>query len=73
METQFGSFRNGTSFAIKEDGDDDDDRRGPKFNHTYKGSSGGGKTKVTLDGNFTDFFIGHEAPPAKPIYYGFWQ
>jgi hypothetical protein len=65
VETEFGSFDNNTSFAIRENAEDNDNRRGPRFNHTYKGSSGGGKAKVTLDGNFTDFFIGHEAPMQK--------
>jgi len=66
VETHFGSFKNNSSFSIKKVGDDDDDdRRGPRFNHNYKGSSGGGRTKIKLDGNFTDFTIGHEAPPAK--------
>jgi hypothetical protein len=67
VETHFGSFKNSSSFNIKKEGDDDDNKSyGPKFNSSYKGSSGGGKTKIKLDGNFTDFFIGHEAPPAKP-------
>jgi hypothetical protein len=66
VDTHFGSFKNNSSFTIKKEGDDDDDRRGPRFNYSYKGSSGQGKTKITLDGNFTDFTIGHEAPPAKP-------
>lgn len=66
VETHFGSFKNNSSFSIKKEGDDDDDdRHGPRFNHSYKGTSGGGKTRITLDGNFTDFTIGHEAPPAK--------
>jgi hypothetical protein len=66
VETHFGSFKNKSSFSFKKDGEDDDDKRhGPKFDDTYRGSSGQGKTKVVLDGNFTDFFIGHEAPPAK--------
>ena len=64
VETHFGSFKNNSSFAIKREDDDDNDR-GPKFNFNYKGSSGQGKTKITLDGNFTDFTIGHDAPPAK--------
>jgi hypothetical protein len=64
VETQFGSFKNSSGFSIREEGDDNDSH-GPKFNHTYKGSSNGGKTKVVLDGNFTDFTIGHEAPPVK--------
>ncbi|HEX6224431.1 MAG TPA: hypothetical protein VFZ52_08475 [Chryseolinea sp.] len=66
VDTHFGSFKNNSSFTIKKEGDEDDDRRGPRFNYSYKGTSGGGKTKITLDGNFTDFVIGHEAPPAKP-------
>lgn len=64
VKTSFGSFNNNTSTAIKEDADDGN-RRGPQFNHKYRGSSGGGKVKVTLDGGFTDFFIGHEAPTQK--------
>ncbi len=66
VDTHFGSFKNSSSFTIKKEGDEDDDRHGPRFNHTYKGSTGQGKTKISLDGNFTDFTIGHEAPPAKP-------
>jgi hypothetical protein len=66
IETHFGSFKNNSSFSFKKEGDDDSDRRGPRFDTSYKGSSGQGKTKITLDGNFTDFTIGHEAPPAKP-------
>ena len=66
VDTHFGSFTNNTAFAIKKEGDEDEDgRRGPKFNYNYKGSSGGGKTKITLDGNFTEFTIGHDVPPAR--------
>lgn len=63
--TSFGSFKNNSGFAIKEEGNDDENRHGPKFDHTYKGSSNGGKTRIVLDGSFTDFSIGHEAPPVK--------
>ncbi|MGB8190753.1 MAG: hypothetical protein WCF67_02485 [Chitinophagaceae bacterium] len=66
IDTHFGSFKNNSSFAIKKEGDDDDSRHGPKFNHSYKGTSGQGKVKIKLDGNFTNFTIGHEAPPVKP-------
>lgn len=67
VDTHFGSFKNSSSFNIKKEGDDDDSKSyGPKFNSSYKGSSGAGKTKIKLDGNFTDFMISHEAPPAKP-------
>ena len=66
VDTHFGSFKNNSSFAIKKEGDDNDDKRhGPRFNHSYKGSSGQGKAKINLDGNFTDFLITHEAPPMK--------
>ncbi|HEY0680112.1 MAG TPA: hypothetical protein VGD17_17630 [Chitinophagaceae bacterium] len=67
VETHFGSFKNSSSFTIKKEGDEDDDKhRGPKFNSSWKGTSGQGKTRIMLDGNFTDFYIGHDAPPAKP-------
>ncbi|HYE54805.1 MAG TPA: hypothetical protein VD996_08185 [Chitinophagaceae bacterium] len=66
VNTHFGKFKNNSSFSIKSDDDDDDDRRGPRFDYSYKGSSGQGRTKVKMKGNFTDFIIGHEAPPAKP-------
>jgi hypothetical protein len=69
VATSFGSFKNSSSFAIKKvgaDDDDDDKPRGPQFNHSYQGSSGGGRTKIRLDGSFTDFYIGHDVPPAKP-------
>jgi hypothetical protein len=66
IDTHFGSLKNNSSFAIKQEGDDNDSKRyGPRFNSSYKGSSGGGKTKIKLDGNFTDFQIGHDAPPVK--------
>ena len=62
VETHFGSFTNNSGFAIKKE-DEDDDNHGPKFNFSYNGSSGAGKTKISLDGNFTDFTIGHDVPP----------
>lgn len=66
IDTHFGSFKNSSSFTINKEGDNDEKSYGPKFNASYKGSSGQGKTKIKLDGNFTDFLIGHDAPPAKP-------
>lgn len=65
IDTHFGSFENNSSFAIKKEGDDDSNRNGPQFNKSYKGSSGSGKTRIKLDGNFTDFEIGHDAPAPK--------
>jgi hypothetical protein len=65
VDTHFGSFKNASGFSIREEGNDDDDRRGPRFNHSYRGSSNGGRTKITLDGNFTDFTISHDAPPVR--------
>lgn len=61
VDTHFGSFTNNSSFSISQQGDDTK-RYGPNFNKSYKGSSGQGKTKIELDGNFTDFTIGHEVP-----------
>lgn len=65
VQTSFGSFKNNSGFSISEEGNDEDNRRGPKFDHTYKGSSNGGKTRIVLDGSFTDFIISHDAPPVK--------
>lgn len=66
IDTEFGSFDNKSSFSISRQGGEHDNKGyGPKFNNSYKGSTGGGRTKIRLDGNFTNFIISHEAPPAK--------
>jgi hypothetical protein len=65
-DTNFGSFENTSSFRFLVDGDEDNDRRGPKFDHNYKSTLGGGKNSIKLKGSFTDFQIAHEAPGPKP-------
>jgi len=60
ITTSFGEFTNKTNFAIKEQGGDDDDRRGPRFDHKYSGSSGGGSTKVNVKSSFGEVIIGHD-------------
>lgn len=62
ISTSFGDFRNKTAFAIKEEGkdDDDDNRRGPRFDHKYTGSSGSGSTKVKIKSSFGEIIIGHD-------------
>jgi hypothetical protein len=62
ITTSFGDFTNKSSFAIKEQGGDkdDDDRRGPRFDHKYTGSSGSGNTKVTVKSSFGEVIIGHD-------------
>jgi hypothetical protein len=67
VKTHFGSFTNNSSFSVKGDDDENNEKRryGPRFDSRYKGSAGSGKVKVNLDGNFSDFILGHEAPVFK--------
>lgn len=54
--TSFGSFRNRT--GIKFEGGEDDNDRGPKFDHTYTGRSGNGSIPVKLNANFGKVVLG---------------
>jgi hypothetical protein len=67
VKTHFGSFVNNTNFNLKNDDEQKDDRRryGPTFDSRFKGAAGAGKVKVNLNGNFSDFILGHEAPTFK--------
>jgi hypothetical protein len=67
VKTHFGSFINNSSFSVKDQEDPNSETRryGPRFDNRFKGSAGGGKVKINLDGNFTDFILGHEAPTFK--------
>ena len=60
ISTSFGDFKNKTAFAIKEQGKEDDDRHGPKFDHKYSGTSGSGSTKVRIKSSFGEVVIGHD-------------
>lgn len=57
--TSFGSFKNRTS--IKFDGDDEDDDKGPKFDHKYTGKSGNGNIPVKINSNFSTIILGEPA------------
>jgi hypothetical protein len=68
IKTNFGSLTNNTSFAIKDEDEDRDERKyGPTFNHTYKGIAGNGKMKVNVDGKHSDIIISNEAPDFSKI------
>ena len=60
ISTSFGEFTNKTAFAIKEQGKEDDDRHGPRFDHKYSGSSGSGSTNVKIKSSFGEVILGHD-------------
>lgn len=59
ISTSFCEVKNRTSFAIKKEGEDDDDRHGPKFDHRYSGKSGNGGSSVKVKTSFGDVIVGH--------------
>ncbi len=59
IKTSFGELSNKSSFAIKEDKDDDDDRHGPRFNKQYYGTAGSGSGKVKVKSDFGEVVVGH--------------
>ncbi len=59
IRTSFGDFSNKTSFAIKEDRDDDEDRRGPKFDKNFKGNAGSGANNIKVKSDFGEVILGH--------------
>ena len=59
INTSHGSFKNETSFPIKEQGGDDKGY-GPRFSNKYTGTSGGGGTKVTINSSFGSVIAGHD-------------
>lgn len=60
FRTHFGEVDNQTDFSIKKDEEDDDDRRGPRFDHRYKGKSGSGANSIEIRSNFGEIVIGHD-------------
>ncbi len=58
--TNFGSLKNNTS--VKFDGDDNEDSRGPKFDHKYSGKSGSGSIPVKVNTNFGKVILGEPGP-----------
>jgi len=60
IHTNFAELDNNTSFSIKEQGDDDDDRHGPKFDRDYSGKSGSGTIPIKINSEFGEVTIGHD-------------
>ncbi len=56
ISTSFGGFKNRTN--VKFDGDDEDDEKGPKFDHNYKGKSGNGAVPVKIKSSFGEIILG---------------
>jgi len=50
IKTSFGDVDNKTSFAIKEE--EDNGRKGPKFDRHYSGSAGNGSSKINIKSEF---------------------
>jgi hypothetical protein len=63
ISTSHGEFTNNTAFAIKRQGNDDDNRYGPRFNNRYSGTSGGGAAKVRVNSSFGEIIAGHDLNP----------
>jgi hypothetical protein len=59
IKTSFGELDNKSSFSIREEKDDDDDRRGPRFDKQYNGTAGSGSSKVKVKSEFGEVVIGH--------------
>lgn len=60
ISTSHGGFSNKSSFTIKEEGDDDDKRYGPRFTRKYNGTSGSGSSKITMKSSFGEIVLGHD-------------
>jgi hypothetical protein len=56
ISTSFGSFKNRTN--VKFDSDEEDDDKGPKFDHNYNGKSGGGNVPVKIKSSFGKVILG---------------
>ena len=52
IETHFGEFSNRTDYAIKEQGEKDNEWRSPRFDYHYTGKAGGGNIKIKIKSNF---------------------
>ncbi|HYV54567.1 MAG TPA: hypothetical protein VE933_08295 [Chitinophagaceae bacterium] len=64
IRTSHGDFSNKTSFAINEEGGDND-HYGPKFDRKYKGTSGSGGAKLKVNSSFGEIIIGHDLKMEK--------
>ncbi len=61
IRTSFAELKNKSNFSIKKE-DEDDDRRGPRFDHRYSGKSGNGSTDMQIRSNFGNIILGHNLP-----------
>jgi hypothetical protein len=59
IKTSFGDFSNKTSFNIKKEGDDDDEKYSPKFDKEFSGTAGGGANKLRVKSDFGEVILGH--------------
>jgi hypothetical protein len=58
VHTNFGEFKNKTSFDISEE-KSDSDRNGPKFDKDYSGKAGSGTNKINIRSEFGEVILGH--------------
>ncbi|MBY0536654.1 MAG: hypothetical protein K2P88_12465 [Chitinophagaceae bacterium] len=59
FHTNFSELKNKTGFDIDED-KEDNDRRGPKFDHDYNGKCGNGGATLKVNSEFGDVIMGHQ-------------
>ena len=59
IKTSFGEFNNKTSFNIKKEGDDDEEKYGPKFDKQFSGNAGSGTNKLRVKSDFGEVILGH--------------
>jgi len=57
ISTSFGNFKNRSSIKFDSD-EDDDDNKGPKFDHNYNGKSGNGSVPVRINSSFGKVILG---------------
>lgn len=57
ISTSFGNFKNRSSIKFDSD-EDDDDNKGPKFDHNYNGKSGNGSVPVKINSSFGKVILG---------------
>ena len=62
IHTSFAKVKNKSNFNIAKDGDDDEDRRGPKFDFDWKGKAGNGDATIKVKADFGDVTLGHNLP-----------
>lgn len=59
IKTSFGDFNNQTSFNIKKQGDDEQNKYGPKFDKQFNGMAGAGNNKLKVNADFGNVTLGH--------------